>query len=150
MQRRRTAHDVIGTYSALVAPPTPVGISAAAISDADAMPAAKQVSSRHDLDGILRNLAGLHFPFGHSGSAGATAAKVSTASDRERGGKPSAIRASVRVREDFRNLPLALTYRSDGNIGADIFERDEPIGVFLVNFGEQVQHGRSHDENIGR
>ena len=46
----------------------------------------------------------------------------------------------------FRELPLALTYRSDRNIGADIFERHEPIGVVLVNFSEQVQDGRSHNE----
>src|SRR5712671_2549709 len=47
-------------------------------------------------------------------------------------------------------LPLALAYRPYGCIGPDVLERDDPVGVVLVNLGEQVEHRWSGDQQVLR
>ncbi len=47
-------------------------------------------------------------------------------------------------------LPLALAHRPYRCVRPDILERDDPIGVVLVDLGEQVEHRWSGDQHVLR
>ena len=49
-----------------------------------------------------------------------------------------------------RNFALAFAHRAHRDVRADIFEDDEPVGVVLIDRGEQIEHRRAGDQHILR
>ncbi len=49
-----------------------------------------------------------------------------------------------------RQLALALAHRAHRHVGADVLEDDDPVGVVLVDRGEEVEHDRAGDQQVLR
>src|SRR6185312_10652439 len=133
VQRRAAGDDVVGHVFGVGRTGDAGRHVGARDLDADAMAAAEQVGGRQDIDRVFGDLARCHLLLRLAGQRMPRPPRL----------RPLGVERAMRCLQPAarqlafaqvaRQIALALAHRTHGYIRADILERDEPVGVVLVD-----------------